>query len=84
MDHIESLSDCEISIMNQLAAGCTASDIGRSMHLTEHTISIFISSVCRKLGARTRMHAMAVFIAGGDGDCANDHPHKSGGNRRHA
>lgn len=68
MDHPACLSDCEISIMAQLAAGHTATDIADNMHLTEQTVSLFVSSACRKLGARTRMQAMALFIASGGGD----------------
>jgi DNA-binding NarL/FixJ family response regulator len=43
-----------------VADGCTNSQIGKSLFISEKTASVHVSNVLRKLGMRTRTEAAEV------------------------
>jgi two-component system, NarL family, nitrate/nitrite response regulator NarL len=54
------LSDIEISILKEIAAGMTNKQIANDMDLTEATIKMHMRTICRKLGARNRARAAII------------------------
>lgn len=52
------LTDRELSILKGIAAGQTNQEIGRDLFLTENTVKAHQRHVFKKLGARSRAHAV--------------------------
>jgi two-component system response regulator DesR len=59
------LSRRERSVLEQLATGNTTEEAAGELHLSPHTVRTHLKSAVRKLGARTRVHAVAIALAGG-------------------
>lgn len=57
------LSPRERRVATELARGATTEEIAESLFLSPHTVRTHIRNIQRKLGARTRTHAIAVAIA---------------------
>jgi DNA-binding CsgD family transcriptional regulator len=55
-----SLSAREIGVLEELAMGTSTDEIGEKFSLSPHTVRTHIKNILRKLGARTRAHAVAI------------------------
>jgi DNA-binding NarL/FixJ family response regulator len=56
----EALSGREVNVLEELAMGVSTEDIAAKMHVSPHTVRTHIKNILRKLGARTRAHAVAI------------------------
>jgi len=56
----EALSGREVNVLEELAMGTSTEDIAAKMHVSPHTVRTHIKNILRKLGARTRAHAVAI------------------------
>ena len=54
------LSGMERDIVVMMACGCRNSDIGKVLGISAKTVSNRVSELLRKLGARSRAHAVAI------------------------
>lgn len=57
------LSERERECVSWAAHGKTSEEIGKLLHISEPTVVFHINKVLRKLGARNRMHAVALCVA---------------------
>jgi len=55
----------EIEILELVADGLENEEIGKSLHLAPDTVKAHISRLLRKLGARSRTHAVALALRRG-------------------
>lgn len=65
MAQVPDMTDRELSILNLAAQGMTNQEIGRSMHLSEHTIKGAISAMLARLGLRHRTEAVVHALRNG-------------------
>lgn len=56
------LTERELEVLAWVAAGKTAWEIGEILRIAKRTVDEHVSSVCRKLDAGTRAHAVAIAI----------------------
>jgi LuxR family quorum sensing-dependent transcriptional regulator len=56
------LTEREREVLCWVAAGKTAWEIGEILHIAKRTVDEHVCTVCRKLGAGTRAHAVAIAI----------------------
>lgn len=61
----ERLRPVEVDILRRLAAGAYDPEIARALEMSDRTYRRHVTSAQRKLGARTRAHAVALAIAAG-------------------
>jgi DNA-binding CsgD family transcriptional regulator len=59
------LSAKEILVLGELAQGHTTEQIGENLVVSPHTVRTHIKNGMRKLGARTRAHAVAIALSDG-------------------
>lgn len=64
------LSAKEVLVLRELAQGHTTEQIGQILAVSPHTVRTHIKNGMRKLGARTRAHAVAIAL--GDGAIEHD------------
>jgi DNA-binding CsgD family transcriptional regulator len=57
------LSDRECEVLEHIARGQSIEDISASLFLSPHTVRTHIKNILRKMGARTRAHAVAMAIS---------------------
>lgn len=57
------LSPRERRVATELARGASTEEIAAALYLSPHTVRTHIRNIQRKLGARTRAHAVAVAIS---------------------
>lgn len=55
------LSAREREILGLIADGYTDAEIGRALHISVYTVQNHVKSILRKLEARNRTHAGAIF-----------------------
>ena len=60
-----SLSEKERSVLRELACGRSTEQIGEVLIVSPHTVRTHIKNGMRKLGARTRAHAVAIALSEG-------------------
>jgi DNA-binding CsgD family transcriptional regulator len=58
-----SLSERECEVLEQIARGLSIEDIAGNLFLSPHTVRTHIKNILRKMGARTRAHAVAMAIS---------------------
>jgi DNA-binding CsgD family transcriptional regulator len=58
----ESLSPREFEVLSLTSAGCTNSQIAKSLDVTVHAVKFHLGSVYRKLGVANRTEAAAAFL----------------------
>ena len=58
-----SLSDRERQVLEQIAWGHSVDDISANLFLSPHTVRTHIKNILRKMGARTRAHAVAMALS---------------------
>ena len=58
-----SLSDRERQVLEQIAWGHSIDDISANLFLSPHTVRTHIKNILRKMGARTRAHAVAMALS---------------------
>jgi DNA-binding CsgD family transcriptional regulator len=58
-----SLSVRECEVLEQIARGQSIEDIAGNLFLSPHTVRTHIKNILRKMGARTRAHAVAMAIS---------------------
>ncbi len=56
----ESLSEREVEVLGQVAAGNGNRDIAKKLFIAEETVKVHIKHIMSKLGASDRTHAMAI------------------------
>jgi DNA-binding CsgD family transcriptional regulator len=59
------LTDRERDVLALLADGRTTDEVAEALHVSPHTVRSRIKSSLKKLGARTREHAIAIAIREG-------------------
>ena len=59
------LSAKEVLVLRELAQGHTTEQIGEILVVSPHTVRTHIKNGMRKLGARTRAHAVAIAMSDG-------------------
>jgi DNA-binding CsgD family transcriptional regulator len=59
------LSARECEVLEQIALGHSIEDISGDLFLSPHTVRTHIKNILRKMGARTRAHAVAMAISQG-------------------
>jgi DNA-binding CsgD family transcriptional regulator len=59
----ERLSVKERKVLTELARGNSTEEIGRLLSVSPHTVRTHVKNMMRKLGARTRAHAVAIAMA---------------------
>lgn len=59
------LTSRELLVLAALASGQTTEEVARSNYLSPHTIRSHVKSATRKVGARTRTHAVAIALSEG-------------------
>jgi DNA-binding CsgD family transcriptional regulator len=59
------LSRRERQVLAELARGSQSDEMALTLHLSVHTIRSHTKSLLRKLGARTRAHAVAIAYSRG-------------------
>jgi DNA-binding NarL/FixJ family response regulator len=59
------LSERECEVLEQIARGHSIEDISGDLFLSPHTVRTHIKNILRKMGARTRAHAVAMAISEG-------------------
>ena len=64
------LSAREVIVLRELAQGHTTEQVGQILAVSPHTVRTHIKNAMRKLGARTRAHAVAIAL--GDGAIEHD------------
>jgi DNA-binding CsgD family transcriptional regulator len=57
------LSARQVECLARIAAGETSAEIAASLGLSVRTVDHYIGDACRRLGVRTRSHAVAKAIA---------------------
>lgn len=55
-----SLTDRELQVLGRLAQGASTNELAEELFLSVHTVRNHIARVLRKLGARTRLEAVAI------------------------
>lgn len=56
----QALSAREVDVLEELAMGTSTEEIAGKLHVSPHTVRTHIKNILRKLGARTRAHAVAI------------------------
>jgi DNA-binding CsgD family transcriptional regulator len=56
----DALSRRELEVLEGLTRGERTEEMALSLHLSTHTVRSHVKSALRKLGARTRAHAVAI------------------------
>ena len=59
------LSRRERQVLDELARGSRTDEMAEALYLSSHTIRTHVKTLLRKLGARTRAHAVAIAFADG-------------------
>jgi DNA-binding CsgD family transcriptional regulator len=57
------LSRKERNVLQELARGNTTDEIGLLLGVSPHTVRTHVKNLMRKLGARTRAHAVAIAMS---------------------
>jgi DNA-binding CsgD family transcriptional regulator len=57
------LSDKERKVLAELARGNSTEEIGHLLSVSPHTVRTHVKNMMRKLGARTRAHAVAIAMS---------------------
>ena len=61
----ERLSGKERLVLAELARGHSTDEIGLVLSVSPHTVRTHVKNLMRKLGARTRAHAVAIALSEG-------------------
>jgi DNA-binding CsgD family transcriptional regulator len=59
----ERLSGKERLVLTELARGNSTEEIGLVLSVSPHTVRTHVKNLMRKLGARTRAHAVAIALS---------------------
>lgn len=59
------LSDRQLECLRLVALGLSSPEIGRTLGISPRTVDEYVSDACLKLGARTRVQAIAIAIRTG-------------------
>jgi DNA-binding CsgD family transcriptional regulator len=59
----DTLSEREISVLDEIAQGTPTEEVARKLHVSPHTVRTHIKNILRKLDARTRAHAVAIALS---------------------
>lgn len=59
------LTDLELTILRQLAAGAHDPEIAKALDIADRTYRRHVTAMQRRLGARTRAHAVALGLRAG-------------------
>jgi DNA-binding CsgD family transcriptional regulator len=59
------LSGRERAVLGELARGRATEEIADTLVLSPHTVRSHVKAAMRKLGARTRAHAVAIALSAG-------------------
>ena len=56
------LTEREIQVLEMVSHGCQNKLIAAQFNLSEHTIKVHLHNIIKKLGARNRTAAAAIFL----------------------
>lgn len=59
-DETRTLSLRELEVLELIAEGYSSGDIARALWISEETVRTHVRRILRRLGARTRAHAVAI------------------------
>jgi DNA-binding CsgD family transcriptional regulator len=59
------LTEREHQVLAELARGSRTEDMAANLYLSVHTVRTHVKTLLRKLGARTRAHAVAIAYTDG-------------------
>ena len=57
----KALSPRELEVIRLIAQGCTDAQTADHLHLSRFTVKTMVQNILRKLGARNRAHAIAIY-----------------------
>ena len=60
-----SLTARESEVLGWIKAGKNNWEISEILHISERTVKFHVANLCRKLGANTRAHAVAIALQRG-------------------
>lgn len=60
-----SLTPREREVLALVAHGKSGREIGESLHIAARTVDVHVQAAVRKLGARNRLHALAIALRDG-------------------
>lgn len=62
---LQRLTKSELQVLRLIARGGTSEDVARHLGRSTHTVNVHVAAILRKLGCRTRKHAIAVALESG-------------------
>ena len=65
MNMMTSLSDEQLAILRLLAAGHTATDVAKELHISDRTLRRRLSAICAQLGVETSIEAVVRAVRDG-------------------
>ena len=64
-DRLQGLSDRELCVLSRVGAGLSNAEIGRQLHIAEGTVTVHVSSILNRVGARNRVGAAVMAYEAG-------------------
>ena len=62
---LQRLTKSELQVLRLIAHGGTSEDVARQLGRSTHTVNVHVAAILRKLGCRTRKHAIALALESG-------------------
>jgi LuxR family transcriptional regulator, maltose regulon positive regulatory protein len=62
---LQRLTKSELHVLRLIAHGGTSEDVARQLGRSTHTVNVHVAAILRKLGCRTRKHAIALALESG-------------------
>ncbi len=62
---LQRLTKSELQVLRLIAHGGTSEDVAGQLGRSTHTINVHVAAILRKLGCRTRKHAIALAVESG-------------------
>ncbi len=62
---LQRLTKTELQVLRLITHGGTSEDVARQLGRSTHTVNVHVAAILRKLGCRTRKHAIALALESG-------------------
>lgn len=59
---IEELNENEKEILPYLVQGLSSKEIAEIIHMSHHTVKLYVSNIIKKTKARNRVNAVAILV----------------------
>lgn len=59
---MEIFTEKELEVLNLLMKGYTNQQIGEMIHISIHTVKVYVTSIMRKLNAKNRAHIVYIIF----------------------